>query len=715
MQETLHELKTAQTHLIAQAKLASLGELTAGIAHELKNPLNFINNFSEMIFSQVKALEQELANDVPNQKNLRGMVADLPELARRIRKNSKRAVRIINGMLAHARGEQGMRCPTQINGVVKEYVALAYHGMRRLDLTEEEYDPALDSILISIVPQDISRAILNIAMNACYELNRKRETMNDEYIPILRVSTKDTGDEVVIRFRDNGDGIPEDVREKIFQPFFSTKPVGEGIGLGLSMACEIITNMHQGSLDVLTQPGEFTGFVIRLPKFATKPGLRGQFRQAIRAGTYRFLFARDGEEGLRILHTHPDIHVVLVDIKMPNMDGLEMLRIIHQDAYTNDRFKVLKAIIMTAYDDMPYIREAMHVGAIDFITKPINVVVLDKAIQNALHEVSRLQEGEQFIGHSAPILKIKEQIQQLADYSVNVLIEGETGTGKSLLAKFIHHSSCRKDGPFVDLHCGALSPALIESELFGHVKGAFTGAERERTGKFQLADGGTLFLDEISTIGPETQSKLLKVIDTKSFFPVGSDEAVQVDVRVIAATNQSLLELVRKNQFREDLYYRLKVVTFSIPPLRARKTDIPLLVNHFLEYFNRRYHTRKTISGNALEKLIHAPWEGNIRDLSNVLENVVVLSPHDEIQEQELPAEDLQANHACPPHSNEPFSIEDWIENLLAQDVNVMQEVQQILLRVAWRYYQGNKTLMAKRLGMARGTLYQLLQKYRIE
>lgn len=272
LQETLQHLKRTQTQLIMQEKLASLGELTAGIAHELKNPLNFVSNFNQLIFSEVKNIEQELAKKHPNQKKLRHMFEDLPEFTRRIRKNTDRAVRIINGMLKHARGEEGMRIPTQINALVKEYVAFAYHGMRRLNMTiKEEYDPALDSSLISVVPQDISRVILNIALNSGYELNRKRRTVNNEYIPILRVSTEDAGSDVIIRIRDNGDGIPEEIREKIFQPFFSTKPAGDGTGLGLSMAYDIVTNIHQGSLDVLTQPGEFTEFVIRLPKFATKP------------------------------------------------------------------------------------------------------------------------------------------------------------------------------------------------------------------------------------------------------------------------------------------------------------------------------------------------------------------------------------------------------------------------------------------------------------
>ncbi len=450
--------------------------------------------------------------------------------------------------------------------------------------------------------------------------------------------------------------------------------------------------------------------------------ITAHFRREIQSGKYAFRFARDGNEAFMLLKAHPDIHIVLADIHMPGMDGLTMLKRIHQESYLDDRFKLVKVMMVTAYSDMPNIREAMHYGAIDFLTKPINFQELEHAIENAWHELSTLQEVEQFIGHSEPILRLKDKIRQMSEYSVNVLIEGETGVGKSLLAKIIHHGSCRRDGPFVDLHCGAIPSTLIESELFGHVKGAFTGAERKRIGKFQLADGGTLFLDEISTIGPDIQVKLLKAIDAQRFFPVGSDNAVQVDVRIIAATNESLPALVREKRFREDLYYRLKVVTLSIPPLRERKTDIPLLVNHFLEQLNRKYHQQKSISRSALEKLMYAPWQGNIRVLASLLENVFLFSPDNIIKEQDISIEDQQESEmSSSPRSvpslssDDPFSADLWIEHLLQHDCDVMKEMQQTLLRVALTYYRSNKSLLAKRLGMSRTTLYKLLQKYQLE
>ncbi len=272
LRETLQHLKTTQAQLLAQEKLANLGELTAGIAHELKNPLNFVSSFSQIISDLARDAENELAKETPEQQELSYIVEKLPEFARKIQEHSDRAVRIINGMLEQTRGGKGTRIPTHLNRLVKEYVALAYHGMRAQDgrfntEIQEEYDPVLDELRISVIPREISRALLNMLMNACYELNRKQHAMNSGYVPVLRVSTEDAGSDVVIRIRDNGDGIPEALREKIFQPFFSTKPAGEGTGLGLSMAYEIIANLHQGTLEVVSQTGEFTEFIIRLSKF----------------------------------------------------------------------------------------------------------------------------------------------------------------------------------------------------------------------------------------------------------------------------------------------------------------------------------------------------------------------------------------------------------------------------------------------------------------
>ena len=321
---------------------------------------------------------------------------------------------------------------------------------------------------------------------------------------------------------------------------------------------------------------------------------------------------------------------------------------------------------------------------------------------------------ELFIGHSAAILSIKDKVRQLASFSVNIVLEGDTGSGKSLLAKYIHRNSARRDGPFVDLHCAAIPPSLLESELFGHVKGAFTDARQDRGGKFRLAHQGTLFLDEINSIPLAMQLSLLKVLEEQRFFPLGSEQAAQVDTRIIVATQEPLAELVRRQCFREDLYHRLNVVTIAIPPLRERRSDIPLLAHALLAKLNRQYHTNKTLSQTALNTLMQGRWSGNVRALANALENALLFAPGDEIQAADIP-EDLLRNHGPgEPRSPAPgpaVSPEAWIEDLLRQkDCDVQRDMQQTLLRVAWKAYQGNKTLIAKRLGMARSTLYRLLR-----
>ncbi|MDY0091202.1 MAG: sigma-54 dependent transcriptional regulator [Candidatus Vecturithrix sp.] len=441
------------------------------------------------------------------------------------------------------------------------------------------------------------------------------------------------------------------------------------------------------------------------------------FRKAIKAGTYRFLFAHGGEDALLLLEAHPEICLVLLDIKMPGgMDGLEMLRTIHRKALLNTHLQCVKVIMVTVFDDLPNIRAAIRYGVADYIAKPLDFEKLEQAMQRVLEETARRREADLFVGDSEPIRRLKDQIRQMAEYPVNVLIHGETGAGKSLLAKLIHHSSPRAEGPFVDVHCGAIPANLVESELFGHVKGAFTGAARQHTGKFQLADGGTLFLDEISTLDIELQAKLLKVLDNKTFFPVGSDNTVQVDVRLIAAANESLPELVQAKRFREDLYYRLKVVTLTIPPLRDRRSDISLLANHLLTQLNAKYHTDKTLAPGAVTLLTRAPWPGNVRELAHTLEQAVLLCPDNIIQAQDLPADILQGRQCSPTSSAvNPFSVEDWMERLLEQDINALQEVQRLLLRVTWQHYQGNKSLIAERLGMSRGRVYRLLHQYHIE
>lgn len=446
------------------------------------------------------------------------------------------------------------------------------------------------------------------------------------------------------------------------------------------------------------------------------------FQDKAHAQKYQFSYARTGEQGLSHLKRDPSIRIVLLDIRMPDMDGFGLLNALREQATLFPRFRHAKIVLSTAYADLPNIRQAIKLGVCDVLTKPLDLDDAYEVLERLSTELSTSQALDTFIGNSKAIASIKETILGVAEHPVNIVIEGETGTGKSLLARLIHDCCPQRNRhEFVDLHCGALSSTLIESELFGHTKGAFTGAEHSRKGKFQLADHGTLFLDEISTLDIELQAKLLKALEQQTFYPVGKDSPVKVDVRTIAATNSPLQELVRQKKFREDLYYRLNVVTLKIPPLRERKEDIPLLVEHFLFMLNQKYQgsrPQKIISSEAIKKLLDAEWPGNTRGLFNVLESAFLLSIHAEIACDDIITKPLTPSRTRASHSdrngNGFHHLTNWIESQLRQGGNVQKTFEHMLLQVAWKEYKGNKKQIASKLGISRSKLYDLLKEHNL-
>jgi DNA-binding NtrC family response regulator len=338
-------------------------------------------------------------------------------------------------------------------------------------------------------------------------------------------------------------------------------------------------------------------------------------------------------------------HVVVTDLQMPGMNGIDLMNKIRS---TEDPAAV---IVMTAFGDVGTAVEAMRAGAADYLTKPLNfdelLVVVKKVItaQELMRETRQLRQRvrdrvapHNIIGTSPPMQRVFEIIDQVAPSKATVLITGESGTGKELVANAIHQRSPRASGPFIKLHCAALAESLLESELFGHEKGSFTGAMARKDGRFSLADGGTLFLDEIGEISPAIQVKLLRFLQEHEFERVGGTQTIRVDVRVIAATNRNLLEEIAKGRFREDLYYRLNVVSLEMPPLRERRSDIPALVKFFIERYAK--DNGKAIEGcaaAALELLMNYSWPGNVRELENAIERAVVLSSGPSIEVKQLP------------------------------------------------------------------------------
>ncbi len=354
----------------------------------------------------------------------------------------------------------------------------------------------------------------------------------------------------------------------------------------------------------------------------------------LRKEGYDVKTAGDGASALKILE-HDPVDLVLTDIKMPKVDGMELIRM------TRVLAPDTVVVIMTAFASKETAIEAIKLGAYDYLTKPFQVDDIKLVIKNALEkhilqaENQRLNQALQgqipsshIVGSSQAIQKVFELIERVAPSKCNVLLLGESGTGKDLAARAIHHQSPRQSRPFISVNCSALQESLLESELFGHAKGAFTGATDNKLGLFEVADGGTLFLDEIADMPLAIQAKLLRVLQDQEFRRVGGVKTIRVDVRVITATNKDIKQLVADGTFREDLYYRLDVFPIHLPALRERPEDIPLLVEHFIRKFDAGKGQVKGVTPEVLRMLMAQPWKGNIRELANVLERAIVLTPH---------------------------------------------------------------------------------------
>jgi len=422
---------------------------------------------------------------------------------------------------------------------------------------------------------------------------------------------------------------------------------------------------------------------------------------------YHVLAAENGSTAMEVLSSQ-NINVLLSDVRMPGMDGITLM----QRALANQ--PELTCIILTAYGDVDIAVEAMKQGATDFMTKPINLdkleLVLDRVLKARKIELEnerlRVQLDDKYgleniIGHSPAMQEVFDTIRQVAASRATVLIQGESGTGKELVAKAIHQLSPRSKGPFVAVHCAALSENLLESELFGHEKGAFTGAMERRVGRFEKADGGSLFLDEISEIDASVQVKILRALEERQIERVGGDTPVNVDTRLIAATNRDLKDMVEQGDFREDLFYRLYVVVITLPPLRARQDDILLLLNHYLAVFNEE--NGKQIEGfspAAYDLLSSYAWPGNIRELRNLVERMVVLARGKVLDVKDIPAQVREKAGA---------GGEVRIDAELTVD-----EMEKRMIVQALEKTGGNRTKAAEKLGISRRTLHRKLNQYEI-
>jgi nitrogen regulation protein NR(I) len=446
------------------------------------------------------------------------------------------------------------------------------------------------------------------------------------------------------------------------------------------------------------------------------------FQQFLEEEGHVPLIASTAQEAIEKAESeNPDL--VIMDIRMPGeMNGLEALpeiKRINPDIYV---------IMMTAYGDMQTAIEAMQSGAYDYIIKPIDLdqigVVIDKALKsqkqsrelNLLRsEVMGKYQRDKIVGKSPQMQDIYKLIGTLTTNDITVLIEGETGVGKELIAKAIHYNSSRKDKPFIAVNCAALTESLLESELFGHEKGAFTGATSQKQGKFEIVQEGTLFLDEVGDIPPNIQTKLLRVLDHGEFERVGSNKILNMSARIISATNRDLAEAVESGRFRKDLYYRLKVVSIYIPPLRDRKQDIPLLVRQFVGICNRELNKQiKGVDPNTMEHLLAYNWHGNVRELENTIKSAAVLCRGDVILPEHLPPKIIRT-------SREPsyVSLESALEKIFTSKIRsgvsnpydeITKYVDKFLVELGLQQAEQNQVKAAELLGISRTTLRKKME-----
>jgi two-component system NtrC family response regulator len=440
-----------------------------------------------------------------------------------------------------------------------------------------------------------------------------------------------------------------------------------------------------------------------------------QLTQLLASAERQITVAHDGTTALEWL-VERSFSLVLTDLRLPGIDGLDLIREIR------NRDLPVTVIVMTAYATVESAVEAMKLGAYDFIQKPIDADRLELLVSQALEDrrlidevgdlrnrLRRCNAYHNLLGRSRRMMEVFARVERVASSACTVMVTGETGTGKELVAQAIHFSDVTRSGPLVEVNCAALPEHLLESELFGHERGAFTGADRQRKGRFEQASGGTLLLDEISELPFGMQAKLLRVLQESRFERVGGTELIETDCRVIASTNRNLAEAVAANRFREDLYYRLNVVSIDLPPLRERLDDVPLLLDHFLEKLVERGLPAKRVARETLSRLLRYDWPGNVRELEHVIEQTVVTTPGAVIEPDNLPPQIV-------PLREEPFSLDfDHSRPLQELTDEFTERIERAYLIRVLEKYRGRIDRCALHCGLSRRSISEKLRRYQID
>ena len=443
--------------------------------------------------------------------------------------------------------------------------------------------------------------------------------------------------------------------------------------------------------------------------------IRWSLGEALRNIDYEVAEAENGKNALKVFQDDP-FDLVILDLKLPDIDGIQVLKKLKE---TDSEVPV---IMMTAYGEIETAVEAIKNGAYDFILKPFQLEKMKVSIANALESSSlkqqldgiRKKEREtynfkNFLGRSKVMQEVFKKLKKIGESKAStILIQGESGTGKELVARAIHESSNGSNRPFLEINCAALPETLLESELFGHEKGAFTDAKYRKKGLFELAEGGTIFLDEIGEMGITLQSRLLRVIENKTFRRVGGVKDLRVNTRIISATNRDLKQAIKEGKFRNDLYYRLQVIPVYLPPLRERKEDIPLLANHFIAMFNKEFKKNVRSISPEVEKLLQRySWPGNVRELKNIIERAMLLEAEEELLPEHLPPEITGSEEEILPHEG-PATIDELYPITL-------KEMERLVIEKTLNETGQNKSQAAKILGISRQTLREKVKQYRIE
>ncbi len=449
-----------------------------------------------------------------------------------------------------------------------------------------------------------------------------------------------------------------------------------------------------------------------------KASMREMLTQALQERSYDVVSVADGDAAIKQAKSGFD--VVITDLRMPGKDGIQVLKKIKEISPETE------VIVMTAFGTVENAVEAMRLGAHDYILKPFSINELELKVARALDrqqlafEVRYLKEEEDkrtgpMIGEGPSMQQVHLLIDKVAATDSPVLILGESGTGKELVAREIHRRSLRAGGPFIAINCAALSEGVLESELFGHEKGAYTGAAGMRKGRFELADGGTLFLDEIGELSPSIQVKLLRFLQEKEFERVGGAKTIQVDTRIVAATHKQLKAAIADGSFREDLYYRLNVISIDLPPLRARVEDIPLLARHFLDKYGAEMAKKRELNPEIIDRLVHYPWPGNIRELQNVIERAVVLSDEEQLTVLDLPRELQNQEAAGMPEA--VATVPDATVQAATPDTPMdltgrLDTLEKSIILESLTRYRWNQSKVARALGLKRSSLQYKMKKH---